>query len=191
MQNVHWNAFRGAARDLRSSLYARLLRRELPRLKSSLRPSDERLVCELTELIELDLDVPTLLTDGVRDSLVYGLVEPILLALLTHASPNSPDCGRTEATALAIAVTAAGSSSGGESTHRCKGSISDVFLTAGVPGLGGISIAGVSPCLGEEALDGIFPRRLALANQLDICVFVSPVSSCSIRRSGSRGYGWF
>lgn len=177
MQNVHWNAFRGAANDLRSSLYARLLRRELPRLKSSLRPSDERLVCELTELIELDRDVPTLLTDGVRDSLVYGLEEP--------------DCGRTEATALAIAVTAAGSSSGGESTHLCRGSISDVFLTAGVPGLGGISIAGVSPCLGEEALDGIFPRRLALASQLDICVFVSPVSSCSIRRSGSRGYGWF
>ena len=78
MQNVHWNALCGVAKDLLSSLYARLLRREEPRLNSPLSPKDDRLVCELTELIELDRDVPTLLTDGVRDNLVYGLVEPVL-----------------------------------------------------------------------------------------------------------------
>jgi hypothetical protein len=103
--------------------------------------------------MELDRDVPALLTEGVRESLVYGLVEP--------------DDGFTEATALAMAVTAAGSSSGGESTHLWRGSMSDVFLTAGVPGLGGMSIAFVL-CPGDEALDGIFPLRRALASQLDI-----------------------
>jgi hypothetical protein len=94
--------------------------------------------------MELEREVPTLLTDGVRESLVYGLVEPALLDSFMFVSFDSPDDGFTEATALAIAVTAAGSSSGGESTHLCNGSISDVFLTAGVPGLGGISIAFVS-----------------------------------------------
>lgn len=121
----------------------------------------------MTELIELDREVPTLLTEGVRESLVYGLVEPILLVGTRYSSVNIPDDGFTEATALAMAVTAAGSSSGGESTHLWSGSISDVFLTAGVPGLGGISIAFVL-CPGDEALDGIFPLRRALASQLDI-----------------------
>jgi len=103
----------------------------------------------------------------------------------------SPEDDRLDAveavTARAIAVTEAGSFSGGEFCHRCRGFICS--WDAGVPRLCGISMAWVQVLTPGEVDRGatIFFLRRALASQLAICVLSRPVWFCNIFFSSSLG----
>lgn len=118
------------------------------------------------------------------------VAEPTYQDVLVEAG-NLP-VGDDDATALAMAVTAAGSCSGGESTHRSRGMNGVLSCGAGVPDRRGMSRGCAEGLVvrGEPRHSEIFPLRRALASQLRICVLFRPVWRCSICFSSSVGKGW-
>ena len=133
----------------------------------------------------LECDVLALLAEEAAQS---DLPEPSSVRFWLWGLFKPEDKVEDEAvTARAIAVTEAGSCSGGECCHRWSGFMCS--KVAGVPLLCGMSMALVQLRTPGEVDRGAttLPRRRALASQLVIWVLLRPVCLCNISFSSSVG----